>query len=173
MGVPLNQMILLVEDNSDDEALTMRALRKTVPLPTVVVARDGAEALDFLFGTGDYEGRDLSTNPLFVLLDLKLPKVSGLEVLRQIRGNERTKTIPIIVFTSSTEYQDILDCYTFGANSYVCKPVDYQCFADNIKQIMGYWLNISKSLHPIPTKLNFLPKVKIGLERSTGAESGR
>jgi two-component system, response regulator len=140
----LNRLILLVEDDQNDEALTMRALHKILPLPVVIIARDGAEALDFIFGTGDYEGRDISINPSLVLLDLKLPKVSGLEVLRQIRGNAGTRTLPVIVFSSSTEEQDIFDCYAHGANSYVCKPVDYHQFSDKITQIMAYWLNISK-----------------------------
>jgi len=104
----VSQTILLVEDNLDDEALTRRALRKILPLPLVVVARDGVEALDFIFGTGDYEGRDISISPNLVLLDLKLPKVNGLEVLRQLRANARTRTLPIVIFSSSTEEQDIL-----------------------------------------------------------------
>jgi two-component system response regulator len=123
----MNELILLVEDDPDDEALTLRAVRKNMP-HRVVVARDGVEALEFLFGTGRYAGRDLAEVPLFVLLDLKLPKVSGLEVLRRTREEVRTRTIPVIVFTSSTEEQDILDSYRQGANSYIRKPVGYVQF---------------------------------------------
>jgi len=136
-------MILLVEDNPDDEALTLRAVRKHMP-HGIVVARDGAEALDFLFGTGNFSGRDLSVSPLLVLLDLKLPKVNGLEVLRRIRGDARTRVIPVVVFTSSTEEQDILDCYSLGANSYIRKPVDYNQFCADMKQVMIYWLSVNQ-----------------------------
>jgi two-component system response regulator len=136
-------MILLVEDNPDDEALTLRAVRKHIPYG-IVVARDGAEALEFLFGTGRYAGRDLTVNPLLVLLDLKLPKVTGLEVLRRIRGDGRTRPVPVVVFTSSTEEQDILDSYRLGANSYIRKPVDYSQFCDDMKQVMTYWLQVNQ-----------------------------
>jgi two-component system, response regulator len=136
-------MILLVEDNPDDEALTLRAIRKNMP-HGIMVARDGAEALDYLFGTGCHTGRDLSVSPLLVLLDLKLPKVNGLEVLRRIRGDARTRVIPVVVFTSSTEEQDILDSYTLGANSYIRKPVDYSQFCGDMKQVMNYWLSVNQ-----------------------------
>ena len=136
-------MILLVEDNPDDEALTLRAVRKHMPL-AIVVARDGAEALEFLFGTGRHTGRDLALSPLLVLLDLKLPKVNGLEVLRRIRDDGRTRSIPVIVFTSSTEEQDILDSYRLGANSYIRKPVDYGQFCGDLKQVMNYWLCVNQ-----------------------------
>jgi len=136
-------MILLVEDNPDDEALTLRAVRKCMP-HQIVVARDGTEALDFLFGAGAYQGRDLLKRPLLVLLDLKLPKVNGLEVLRRIRGDARTRVIPVVVFTSSTEEQDILDSYSLGANSYIRKPVDYLQFCDDMKQVMTYWLSVNQ-----------------------------
>ena len=139
----MNKMILLVEDNPDDEALTLRAVKKHMP-HGIVVARDGAEALDFLFGAGRFEGRDLSNSPLLVLLDLKLPKVNGLEVLRRIRGDARTRVIPVVVFTSSTEEQDILDCYNLGANSYIRKPVDYNQFCADMKQVMTYWLSVNQ-----------------------------
>lgn len=139
----MNKMILLVEDNPDDEALTLRAVKKHMP-HGIVVARDGAEALDFLFGTGRFTGRDLSVSPLLVLLDLKLPKVNGLEVLRRIRGDARTRVIPVVVFTSSTEEQDILDCYSLGANSYIRKPVDYNQFCADMKQVMTYWLSVNQ-----------------------------
>ena len=139
----MNKTILLVEDNPDDEALTLRAVRKHVSYGIVVV-RDGAEALEYLFGTGRYAGRDLLVNPLLILLDLKLPKVNGLEVLRRMRDDARTRSIPVIVFTSSTEEQDILDSYRLGANSYIRKPVDYGQFCDNMKQVMNYWLCVNQ-----------------------------
>ena len=139
----MNKMILLVEDNPDDEALTLRAVRKNMP-HGIVVARDGAEALEFLFGTGRYGDRDLTVNPLLVLLDLKLPKVNGLEVLRRTREDARTRSIPVIVFTSSTEEQDILDSYRLGANSYIRKPVDYGQFCQDMKQVMHYWLGVNQ-----------------------------
>jgi two-component system, response regulator len=143
----VNQTILLVEDNPNDEALTRRALHSIIPLPVVVTARDGAGALDFLFGTGDYLGRDASANPSIVLLDLKLPKLSGLEVLHHIRSDAKTRIIPVIFFTSSSEEQDILDAYTLGANSYVSKPVDYSQFCHTLKQVVTYWL-VSCQLPP-------------------------
>ncbi|UFS72044.1 response regulator [Geomonas sp. RF6] len=139
----MHKMILLVEDNPDDEVLTLRALKKQMA-HGIAVARDGAEALDFLFGTGSHEGRDTSVKPLLVLLDLKLPKVNGLEVLRVMRGDTRTRAIPVVVFTSSTEEQDILDSYTLGANSYVRKPVDYAKFCDDLKQVSHYWLSLNQ-----------------------------
>ncbi|ACH37180.1 response regulator, putative [Citrifermentans bemidjiense Bem] len=139
----MNKTILLVEDNPDDEALTLRAVRKHMPYG-IVVARDGAEALDYLFGTGNHSERDSLANPLLVLLDLKLPKVNGLEVLRRMRENCKTRSIPVIVFTSSTEEQDILDSYRLGANSYIRKPVDYGQFCDNMKQVMTYWLSVNQ-----------------------------
>ena len=139
----MNKLILLVEDNPDDEALTLRAVRKNMP-HRIVVARDGAEALEFLFGTGRYVGRDLAESPLLVLLDLKLPKVNGLEVLRRTRADLRTRSIPVIVFTSSTEEQDILDSYRLGANSYIRKPVDYGQFCQDMKQVMHYWLCVNQ-----------------------------
>ena len=139
----MNKTILLVEDNPDDEALTLRAVRKHMPYG-IVVARDGAEALDYLFGTGGHSEREPLSNPLLVLLDLKLPKVNGLEVLRRMRENVKTRSIPVIVFTSSTEEQDILDSYRLGANSYIRKPVDYGQFCDNMKQVMTYWLSVNQ-----------------------------
>jgi two-component system, response regulator len=139
----MNKIILLVEDNPDDEALTLRAARKHMPYG-IVVARDGAEALEFLFGTGRFAGRDTSVSPLMVLLDLKLPKINGLEVLRRIRSDARTRVIPVVVFTSSTEEQDIHDSYTLGANSYIRKPVDYNQFCADMKQVMTYWLSVNQ-----------------------------
>lgn len=137
------EIILLVEDDPEDEVFTLRAVRKHVT-QAVVVARDGAEALDFLFGTGDYEGRDLSISPSLVLLDLKLPKLDGFEVLRRIRGNARTRCIPVVIFSSSAEEQDILDSYSLGANSYICKPNDYGDFCNTLNQVTVYWLSLNK-----------------------------
>ena len=139
----MNKTILLVEDNPDDEALTLRAIRKHMPYG-ITVARDGAEALEYLFGGGPSGGRHEVPAPLLVLLDLKLPKVNGLEVLRRMREESRTRSIPVIVFTSSTEEQDILDSYRLGANSYIRKPVDYGQFCDNMKQVMNYWLSVNQ-----------------------------
>lgn len=139
----MNKMILLVEDNPDDEALTLRAVRKEMP-HDIMVARDGAEAIEFLFGTGTHQSRDASVRPLLVLLDLKLPKVNGLEVLRRMREDTRTRTIPVVVFTSSTEEQDIFDSYNLGANSYIRKPVDYTQFCSDLKQVMNYWLTVNQ-----------------------------
>src|SRR5713226_4943316 len=123
-----DKIILLIEDNPDDEALTLRALKKNNIKNEVVVARDGVEALDFLMGTGSHAGRDLSVMPQVILLDLKLPKVDGLEVLRRVRAHERTRLLPIVILTSSNEEQDRINGYGLGANSYVRKPVDFgQC----------------------------------------------
>jgi two-component system response regulator len=138
----VNRTILLVEDNLDDEALTLRALKKIELTYDVVVAHDGVEALDVAFGTGAYAARD--NMPRLILLDLKLPKVDGLEVLRRLRANSLTKAIPIIIFTSSTEEQDILDSYCLGANSYVRKPVDFNQFCDALRHISQYWLSLNQ-----------------------------
>lgn len=137
-------MILLVEDNPDDEVLTLRALKKNNIRNEVTVARDGVEALDFLFGTGAYEGRDLITMPEVILLDLKLPRIDGLEVLRRIREAERTRLLPVVVLTTSTEDQDRLRSYDLGANSYVRKPVDFQQFIGAIGQLGLYWLILNE-----------------------------
>lgn len=134
------KMILLVEDNSDDEDLTIRALRKNNIANEIVVAHDGVEALDFLFGRGRYAGRDTQELPEVVLLDLKLPKVDGLEVLRQLRQEEATKRLPVVILTSSEEEQDRLRGYNLGANSYVRKPVDFLEFTDGVRQLGLYWL---------------------------------
>jgi two-component system, response regulator len=136
--------ILLVEDNADDEALTFRALMKNNISNQLVVARDGAEALDYLFATGKYSGRDVSLGPQVVLLDLNLPKVSGLEVLRQLRANERTKLLPVVILTSSNEDQDRLQGYDSGANSYVRKPVDFNQFVESVRQLGLYWLILNE-----------------------------
>src|SRR5580704_3909600 len=137
-------MILLVEDNADDEALTLRALKKNNISNDIVVARDGVEALDFLFGIGGYAGRDTSNLPELVLLDLKLPKVDGFEVLRKLRADSRTNLLPVVILTSSKEQQDIVNGYGLGANSYVRKPVDFQQFVDGVRQLGLYWLILNE-----------------------------
>jgi two-component system response regulator len=138
------RVILLVEDNPDDEALTLRAFRKNNIGNPVVVARDGAEALDYLFGSGAYAGRDASDLPQVVLLDLKLPKVDGLEVLKRIRADERMRALPIVVLTSSKEDQDLINGYRFGCNSYVRKPVNFDEFVDAARQLGLYWLLLNE-----------------------------
>jgi len=133
-------VILLVEDNPDDEALTIRALKKNDIVNDVIVARDGVEALDYLFGSGTYDGRDTSLQPQLILLDLKLPKVGGLEVLQQLRADDRTKYVLVVILTSSKEQRDIIACFDNGANSYIRKPVDFEQFLSAVKQIGRYWL---------------------------------
>ncbi|HDD24699.1 MAG TPA: response regulator [Chloroflexi bacterium] len=140
-----NKVILLVEDNPDDELLTLRAFKKNNIVNEVVVARDGSEALDYLFGTGTYAGRDVSVMPQVVLLDLRLPKVNGLEVLRRLRANERTKLLPVVVLTSSDEERDVVDSYSLGANSYIRKPVDFDQFVEAVRHLGLYWLVLNKS----------------------------
>jgi len=139
------KFILLVEDNPDDEALTLRALKKSNVLNEVVVARDGAEALDYLFCAGSYAGRDMKIMPQIVLLDLKLPKIDGLEVLRHLRCDERTRRLPVVILTSSSEERDMIEGYNLGANSYIRKPVDFNQFSEAIKQLGLYWLVLNKS----------------------------
>jgi CheY-like chemotaxis protein len=135
-----DKTILLVEDNPDDEALAIRALKRHHIGNQIVVAHDGVEALDYLFGTGQYAGRNLGLKPTVVLLDLKLPRVDGLEVLRRLREDERTKLLPVVVLTTSSEEQDILDSYSLGCNSYIRKPVDFVQFSEAIRQLGMYWL---------------------------------
>jgi two-component system response regulator len=135
-----NKVILLVEDNPDDEALTLRALKKSKIANRVVIARDGEEALDYLFGTGAYAGRDIRNVPTVILLDLKLPKVDGLEVLRRLRAQEHTALTPVVILTSSKEEGDRLQGYKLGVNSYVVKPVDFQQFSEAINYLGLYWL---------------------------------
>lgn len=132
--------ILLVEDNPDDEALAIRALKRHHVGNEVVVAHDGVEALDYLFGTGIYADRDINLKPTVVLLDLKLPRLDGIEVLRRIRTDERTKLLPVVVLTTSSEEQDMLDSYSLGCNSYIRKPVDFLQFSEAIRQLGMYWL---------------------------------
>ena len=139
------KIILLVEDNPDDELLAIRALEKNNIMNEVVVARDGAEALDYLFGAGVYTGRDMSVMPQIILLDLKLPKIDGLEVLRRLRNNERTKLLPVVVLTSSKEDRDLTECYSLGANSYIRKPVNFAQFTEAIRQLGLYWLVLNES----------------------------
>lgn len=139
-----SKFILLVEDNPDDEALTLRALRKNNITNEVVVARDGVEALDFLFSTGAYNGRDLHEMPALVLLDLKLPKVDGLEVLRRARSSDLTRRLPVVVLTSSREEGDISNSYQLGASSYIVKPVDFLKFMEIIRTVGQYWLTMNE-----------------------------
>lgn len=140
-----DKTILLVEDNPDDELLTLRALKKQTVQSEVVVARDGVEALDYLFATGPHAGRDPEATPQLVLLDLKLPRVDGLEVLRRMRSNERTRLVPVVILTSSREQQDILDGYGLGANSYVRKPVNFVQFTAAVEQLKSYWLVLNEA----------------------------
>ena len=139
-----NKTILLVEDNPDDVTLTLRALRKNNIANEVTVAKDGVEALDYLFGTGTYAGRDMRQMPAVILLDLKLPRISGLEVLERLRADKRTRLLPVVVLTSSKEEQDLIDSYMLGANSYIRKPVDFIKFVDAIKSLGLYWLILNE-----------------------------
>lgn len=140
-----DKVILLVEDNPDDEVLTLRAFKKNNILNTVVVVHDGVEALDYLFATGKYQGRDVSEQPQLVLLDLKLPKIDGLEVLRRLRDDERTRLQPVVILTTSNEDRDILSSYKLGANSYIRKPVDFEQFMEAVRQLGLYWLVLNTS----------------------------
>ncbi|KYC43148.1 two-component system response regulator [Scytonema hofmannii PCC 7110] len=139
-----HKTILLVEDNPDDEALTIRALQRSHISNEIVVAHDGVEALDYLFGIGIYAERDISVKPTVILLDLKLPRVDGIEVLRRLREDERTKLLPVVVLTTSNEEQDMLDSYSLGCNSYIRKPVDFLQFSEAIRQLGMYWLLINE-----------------------------
>ncbi len=138
------KMILLVEDNPDDEALALRALKKSNLANEIAVARDGVEALDFLFCEGQHADRDPCDLPVVVLLDLKLPKVDGLEVLKRIKRDERTRRLPVVILTSSSEERDIIDSYDFGANSYIRKPVDFNQFTEAVAQLGLYWLVLNE-----------------------------
>lgn len=141
-----NKTILLVEDNPDDEALTLRALKKNNIANEVVVARDGVEALDYLFCTGTHAERDIQLQPQIILLDLKLPRLDGLEVLRRIRADARTRLQPVAVLTTSSEEQDIFNSYHLGANTYIRKPVDFEQFIEAVRQLGLYWLVLN--IHP-------------------------
>jgi len=143
------KVILLVEDNPDDEELALLAFQRSNLVNEVVVARDGVEALDYLFGTGPHAGRNVSELPQVVLLDLKLPKVDGLEVLRRIRADPRTRRLPVVVLTSSKEEEDMMRSYELGANSYVRKPVEFEQFVEAVKQLQLYWLILNE---PPPRK---------------------
>lgn len=137
--------ILLVEDNQDDEVLTLRAFKKSNIRNPVIVARDGAEALDYLFGRNAYAGRDMSIQPQVVLLDVHLPKLDGLEVLRHIREDERTRLLPVVMLTSSNEERDMSGSYQLGVNSYVRKPVDVTSFFEAVRQLGMYWLVLNET----------------------------
>ncbi|HVE56047.1 MAG TPA: response regulator [Pyrinomonadaceae bacterium] len=140
------KIILLVEDNPDDELLMLRALTKNNIANDVIVTRDGVEALDYLFSTGKYGERDPNIIPELILLDLKLPKLDGLEVLKRIRADERTKLVPVVILTTSGEQKDIINSYDLGANSYVQKPVDFTEFVEATRQLGLYWLVINKTM---------------------------
>ncbi len=140
-----NKVILLVEDNPDDVKLTMRALKKSNILNEVVVAQDGAEALDYLFCIGKYSDRDKNVMPQVVLLDLKMPKVDGLEVLKRMRADERTRLLPVVILTTSSEEKDRISGYKLGANSYVRKPVDFNQFVEAVQQLGLYWLVLNET----------------------------
>jgi CheY-like chemotaxis protein len=140
-----NKNILLVEDNLDDVILTLRVFKKSNIANEIIVAGDGVEALDYLFGTGKYKNRDTSIMPALILLDLKLPKMDGMEVLERMRADQRTKLLPVVILTSSTEEQDIIDSYGVGANSYIRKPVDFQKFVESIQHLELYWLLLNEA----------------------------
>ena len=140
-----DKVILLVEDNPDDVKLTLRALKKSNILNEVVVASDGVKALDYLFGTGEYSGRDTSNVPQVILLDLNMPRLGGIEVLQRMRADERTKLLPVVVLTTSNEDAGRIDSYRLGANSYVIKPVDFNQFAKAVQQLGLYWLVLNEA----------------------------
>ncbi|MGD0004949.1 MAG: response regulator [Anaerolineaceae bacterium] len=140
-----NNVILLVEDNPDDEELILIALKESNILNQIIVVHDGAEALDYLFGAGKYADRDVSRHPQLILLDLKLPKLSGLEVLERLRADPTTSLAPVVILTSSSEEEDIVTSYRLGANSYVRKPVEFHQFADAVKQLDLYWLLLNEA----------------------------
>jgi two-component system response regulator len=142
------KIILLVEDNPDDVSLTLRALKKNKILNEVVVVNDGVQALEYLFGTGAYADRDVNVMPQLILLDLKLPRLEGLEVLRRLRSDERTRLLPVVMLTSSDEEPDITDSYKLGANSYIRKPVDFAQFTEAVQQLGLYWLVLNQGPPP-------------------------
>ncbi|HEY9710049.1 MAG TPA: response regulator [Oculatellaceae cyanobacterium] len=144
-------VLMLVEDNPDDEELTLLAFEQNNISNEVVVAHDGVEALDYLFGTGLYTERDMSVMPALILLDLQLPRINGLEVLRRLRADNRTKLIPVVILTTSTEQQDLINSYNLGCNSYIRKPVDYDQFLTAVHQLGMYWLILNE---PPPVPVN-------------------
>ncbi len=144
-------ILLLVEDNPDDEELTLLAFEQSQIAHEVVVARDGVEALDYLFGTGIYADRDMSTMPALILLDLQLPRINGLEVLQRLRSDQRTKLLPVVILTTSNEQQDLINSYHLGCNSYLRKPVDYNQFVTAVQQLGMYWLLLNE---PPPALVN-------------------
>lgn len=146
-GIMGDKVILLVEDNPDDVELTLRALKKNRIMNEVVVARDGVEALDYLFGEGSWPGRTEKTLPVVTLLDLKLPRIDGMEVLKRIRSDDRTRLLPVVILTSSNEESDVIKGYTLGANSYVRKPVDFDQFQEAVRQLGLYWLLLNEHPH--------------------------
>jgi len=141
-----DKLILVVEDNPDHLELTVLTLEEHGVAAEIVVARDGAEALDYLFGQGRHAGRDTHKQPTFILLDLKLPKLSGLDVLRRVRGNPLSALVPVVMLTSSSERSDMVACYQSGANSFVCKPVDFGEFTQKINRLQAYWLDVNESV---------------------------
>lgn len=141
----ITNTILLVEDNEDDEMLALRALRKAGAKSEIVVTRDGQEALDYVFGNGKFEGRDPRNTPQVIFLDIKMPKLNGLQVLENIRSDERTRLIPVVLLTSSDENSDIVNGYRLGANSFINKPVDFDEFISQVKVLGHYWSNINKT----------------------------
>lgn len=139
-----DKLILVVEDNPDHMELTVLTLEELGVLAEIAVARDGAEALDYLFGQGSHAGRDTQRQPTFILLDMKLPKLSGLDVLRTLRGNPLTALVPVLMLTSSSEHSDMLACYQSGANSFVRKPVDFVDFTEKLNRLQAYWLDVNE-----------------------------
>ncbi|MBN2425684.1 MAG: response regulator [Calditrichaceae bacterium] len=138
------KIILLVEDNADDEELTIRTLKKNHIKNEIIVVRDGVEALDYLFCTGKYKSRDISISPVLIMLDIKLPKLNGLDVLKKIKSDKKTSMIPVVILTSSDEDRDLVESYKLGANSYVRKPVDFNDFQSSVKQLALYWVLLNE-----------------------------